>query len=118
MEATKLLKKDHDTVRDLFKQYEKAGDKAFQTKKGIFEQVKTELEIHATIEEEIFYPAARRAGIDSDLLDEADIDARERQFTRQRQPGGAATDDDYLMAGHDSLPVLSLPSQRKREPAG
>ena len=59
MEATKLLKKDHDTVRDLFKQYEKAGDKAFQTKKSIFEQVKTELEIHATIEEEIFYPAVK-----------------------------------------------------------
>ena len=60
MKATTLLKKDHDTVRDLFKQYEKAGDRAFQTKKDLFEQVKTELEIHAAIEEEIFYPAFKR----------------------------------------------------------
>ena len=30
--------------------------------------------VHALIEEEIFYPAARKAGVDADLLDEADIE--------------------------------------------
>ena len=60
MKATTLLKKDHDTVRDLFKQYEKAGDTAFQKKKSLFDEVRAELEIHSRIEEEIFYPAVRR----------------------------------------------------------
>jgi hemerythrin-like domain-containing protein len=59
MKATTLLKKDHDTVRDLFKEYERAGDRAFQTKKKLFERVRTELEIHSAIEEEIFYPAVK-----------------------------------------------------------
>jgi len=32
------------------------------------------LTVHATIEEEFFYPAARRAGVDPDLLDEANVE--------------------------------------------
>src|SRR4029077_4490037 len=32
------------------------------------------LTIHATSEEEIFYPAAREAGVESDLLDEAEVE--------------------------------------------
>jgi hypothetical protein len=32
------------------------------------------LSVHATSEEEIFYPAARRAGVESDLLDEAEVE--------------------------------------------
>jgi hypothetical protein len=57
--ATKLLKKDHDTVRDLFKQYEDAGERAYQTKKQIVERISDELDIHAQIEEKIFYQAFR-----------------------------------------------------------
>ena len=32
------------------------------------------LTVHATIEEEIFYPAAREAEVESDLLDEAEVE--------------------------------------------
>jgi hemerythrin superfamily protein len=32
------------------------------------------LTVHATIEEEFFYPAARQAGVDPDLLDEANVE--------------------------------------------
>ena len=32
------------------------------------------LTAHATIEEEIFYPAARDAGVEGDLLDEAEVE--------------------------------------------
>ena len=59
MEATKLLKKDHAAVKDLFKQYEKAGDRAYKAKKDLFERIKEELEVHSKIEEEIFYPAVK-----------------------------------------------------------
>jgi hemerythrin-like domain-containing protein len=57
--ATRLLKKDHDAVRDLFKQYEEAGERAYQTKKQLVETISGELEIHAQIEEKIFYQAFR-----------------------------------------------------------
>ena len=57
MNAVQLLKKDHQTVKELFKQYEEAGERAHQKKQRIAEHVCEALEAHTTIEEEIFYPA-------------------------------------------------------------
>ena len=59
MNAIQLLKADHKTVEALFKRYEKAGDKAFKEKKEIAQRIVKELSVHATIEEQLFYPAAR-----------------------------------------------------------
>lgn len=53
MEATALLKKDHATVKGLFKKFEDAGDRAAQTKQRLFDEVHAELDAHAAIEEEI-----------------------------------------------------------------
>jgi hemerythrin superfamily protein len=55
MNAIDLLKADHAKVQELFHQYEKAGGQ----QREIAEQIFTELEIHATLEEELFYPALR-----------------------------------------------------------
>ena len=46
MNATHLLKKDHATVKELFIQFEKAGDRAYQKKQTIFEKIHRELETH------------------------------------------------------------------------
>ncbi len=59
MDAIVLLKEDHKTVEKLFKQFEKAGEKAYQEKKRIVGKVMEELTKHAYIEEEFFYPVAR-----------------------------------------------------------
>lgn len=61
MDAIVLLKEDHKTVEKLFKKFEGAGENAVKTKKNIVDQVIEELTVHAFIEEEIFYPAAREA---------------------------------------------------------
>ncbi|GLW72895.1 hemerythrin [Kitasatospora phosalacinea] len=61
MDAIVLLKEDHKTVEKLFKEFEKAGDRAFATKRRIADRVIEELTVHAVIEEEVFYPAAREA---------------------------------------------------------
>ena len=53
--AIALLKADHQLVHDLFTQYASAGD--ISTKQMIAEQVFTALEMHAQLEENIFYPA-------------------------------------------------------------
>jgi hemerythrin superfamily protein len=60
MEATALLKKDHTTVKALFKKFEGAGDRAAQTKQRLFDEIKAELDVHAAVEEEVFYPAMRK----------------------------------------------------------
>jgi len=59
MDATKLLKADHDEVRKLFKEYEKTGDRATSKKRELFEELRDALTVHAEIEEEIFYPAVK-----------------------------------------------------------
>jgi hemerythrin superfamily protein len=54
------LKADHAHVKALFQQYEAAGHRAHQKKQGIAEEVFAALEVHTTIEEELFYPAMKR----------------------------------------------------------
>jgi hemerythrin superfamily protein len=61
MDAITLLKNDHKTVEDLFKKFEKAGERATKTKRDLVDRMIKELSIHAVIEEEIFYPAVRQA---------------------------------------------------------
>jgi len=67
--AIDLLKADHDNVKELFSQFEKSENA--QARKKIVKQALTELKAHATIEEEIFYPAVR-AHVGKDLMNEAD----------------------------------------------
>ena len=55
IDAMTLLKTDHRKVKNLFARYESAGD--FRTKHLIAEQVFTELDLHAQLEENVFYPA-------------------------------------------------------------
>lgn len=69
MNATTLLKRDHETVKGLFEKYEAAGDRAYETKKTLFMTIKDELEIHMDIEETIFYPAVKNIH-DEDIKEE------------------------------------------------
>jgi hemerythrin superfamily protein len=55
IDAISLLKTDHRKVKNLFARYESAGN--FSTKHLIAAQVFTELELHAQLEENVFYPA-------------------------------------------------------------
>jgi hemerythrin superfamily protein len=62
MNAIELLKKDHRTVESLFESFEKAKEKERETSKAeLFASIKQELDAHAKVEEEIFYPAFDRA---------------------------------------------------------
>src|SRR5688572_19275038 len=57
MKATDMLRKDHEKVDGLFERFEKAKTRA--ARKRIFEEIHTELDVHAKLEEAIFYPAVR-----------------------------------------------------------
>jgi len=67
--ALSLLKKDHDTVKDLFDKFEKAEGRP--AKKKIVNQALAELKVHAAIEEDLFYPAVRKP-VGKDIMNEAD----------------------------------------------
>ena len=56
-DAVALIKADHRKVEQLFREFEEAGDRAYKTKQQLVSQIIKELEVHATIEEEIYYPA-------------------------------------------------------------
>jgi len=75
-DAIALLARDHADVRDLFAEYDElATDQAEDEERhALAEQICAMLSAHATIEEEIFYPAARDAGVEGDLLDEAEVE--------------------------------------------
>lgn len=68
MDAFSLLKADHRKVEDLFQRLEAARGNA---KLRVFEQIKTELELHTHIEEKIFYPALEKREQTHDLTLEA-----------------------------------------------
>ena len=72
-DATALLKADHRKVSDLLKEFEEAEG---ARKRKIATQICNELTVHARIEEEIFYPAARQhlQGEDQELVNEADVE--------------------------------------------
>ena len=61
MDAISLLKDDHRTVEQLFKRFEKTGDRALVDRRRIVNEIIRELSIHAEIEETVFYPAVREA---------------------------------------------------------
>jgi Hemerythrin HHE cation binding domain len=67
--ALALLEEDHREVQELFEQYEDLRDD--DEKAELAEKICLALTVHTHIEEEIFYPHARKATKDDDLLDEA-----------------------------------------------
>jgi len=69
--AIAMLKEDHENVKDLFDKFEETNGSA--TKAKIVSEAVTQLKIHATIEEELFYPSVRQEIEDEEgIMDEAD----------------------------------------------
>lgn len=76
-DAFALLKADHKAVKALFKDYQDLVDAQADAdeRQQLAERICMMLTVHATIEEELFYPPAREAlGDDADLIDEADVE--------------------------------------------
>jgi len=75
-DATRLLADDHREVHALFEDYAKLADggAGADERRPLAEEICTLLTVHAALEEEIFYPAARAAGVDAGVLDEAEVE--------------------------------------------
>ena len=90
MNAIEVLKADHARVQALFRQYEAAENQA-QPQRALAEQIFTALEVHATLEEELFYPAVR-AQLGPVTVEEEPTDAAEGDADTEEADGDADTD--------------------------
>lgn len=91
-DAIALLKADHRTVEDLFERFEKATRR--DQKKKLADQICTELVIHASIEEEVFYPACQ-GKIDDDIVEEAYVEHDGAKILIAEIAAGSPDDEFY-----------------------
>jgi len=69
MNALEVLKQDHQKVKVLFQEARQGTDR--NKRKELFDKIDTELEIHAHIEETVFYPALETHEELKDMVAEA-----------------------------------------------
>ena len=91
-EIIEELKEDHKRVRAAFRAAEKLdAEEDGEELKEIVDQTCAELEIHALLEEELIYPAAREVLKEADLVDEAEVEHNSAKALiaqlRQMSPG-------------------------------
>jgi len=90
-DAISMLTADHRKVEELFEKYENA-----RARKGeLAKEICLELTIHTMIEEEIFYPACREAGADSDIMDEANVEHDGAKTLIAELENGSPDDEFY-----------------------
>ncbi|MBA3510952.1 hemerythrin domain-containing protein [Sphingomonas sp.] len=94
-DAIALLKQDHRTVEELFAQFEKASGGG--RKQKLAEQICLELSVHATIEEEIFYPACE-GKVEQELLKEAYVEHDGAKMLIAEIQAGDGRSDDFFDA--------------------
>ncbi|HZW22216.1 hemerythrin domain-containing protein [Noviherbaspirillum sp.] len=105
-DALHILAEDHKKVMELFDEFERMKEDEEtddEAKQVLVETACAELTIHAQVEEEIFYPAARDAIDDMDLLDEAEVEhASAKQLITElaaMQPGDDLYDAKFTVLG-------------------
>jgi hypothetical protein len=71
MNAFTLLKEDHKKVAGILEKIDATTERGVKTREELFAQLKTELDIHAEIEETIFYPELEKHDESRDITLEA-----------------------------------------------
>ncbi len=96
--ATHMIRMDHGAVMSKFHRIE--ADTPLSQKKALVDVICLALEIHAQLEEELFYPALREAGANADVLGKSvpEHDAMRGHIERLRsmQPEDPAFDQELM----------------------
>jgi hemerythrin superfamily protein len=105
MDATELLELDHRSVEKLFKDYEQLIEQKADAKKRttLATTICNALTVHAEIEEQLFYPAAKKEIDETDLIFEAAVEHTTMKFLISEM--SAASKKDALFDAH--VKVLS-----------
>jgi len=103
--ATNMIRMDHTHVLMTFHKYER--DTPVQTKQALVNTACLALEIHAQLEEEIFYPAMRALAKDQAVVAKSipEHDEMKRLIAKLRsmEPGDAEYDDTFMELMRDVL---------------
>ena len=95
-EILDMLKEDHKKAKKAFAEFErldKNDEEDAERGQELIGQTCKELEVHATLEEELFYPALREALKEPELLDEAEVEhMTAKTLIQQLQEGGLEED--------------------------
>jgi hemerythrin-like domain-containing protein len=95
-EIIEELKEDHKRVKQAFRQAEKLdAEEDGEELREIVEQTCGELEVHARLEEEVFYPAAREVLKDEQLIDEAEVEHGSAKALIAQLRGMGPDDEKY-----------------------
>ena len=105
-DACDLLDADHKAVKKMFNEFEKLTESRGNTrqkKRMLADQICQELTVHAKIEEEIFYPAIRKAIKDELMMAEAEVEHMSAKDLiaqiQEMEAGGALFDAKVLVLG-------------------
>jgi len=95
-EPMEMLIEDHRKVQKMFKQFEKLKEQDDdQSKRDLVDLTCAELKVHTQIEEEIFYPAAREALEEGDLVAEALVEHNSAKELIAKLQGSDADAEEY-----------------------
>jgi hemerythrin-like domain-containing protein len=100
-DAIAMLKADHQRVRELFAQYEAAEN--VETKRTLADQVFRELEMHAQLEENVFYPTINEETDEGPELVKESLSEHETVKTLIQELRGMAHDTDEFDAKFQEL---------------
>jgi hemerythrin-like domain-containing protein len=95
-DAIDLLKEDHDKVEKAFRDFEKMDREDAESCSELVKTVCEELKVHTTLEEEIFYPAAREAIEDDDLMNEAAVEHETAKMLIEQLENMDADDPNFF----------------------
>lgn len=105
-DACDLLDADHRAIKKMFTEFEALTESRGNTreqKRMLAEKICRELTAHAQIEEEIFYPAIRKAIKDELLMNEAEVEHMSARDLiaqiREIEPGDTLFDAKVLVLG-------------------
>src|ERR1043165_6236025 len=94
--AIELLKEQHDKVKKALKEFEKLDREDTETQKQLVQTVCEDLKVHTTLEEELFYPAAREAIDDEDLMNEAQVEHETAKMLIEQLENMGPEDPNYF----------------------
>jgi molecular chaperone DnaK (HSP70) len=100
--AVEILKEQHDKVKKAFKEFEKMDRDDNEAQQQLVQTVCEDLKLHTTLEEELFYPAAREAIDDEDLLNEAQVEHETAKMLIEQLENMGPDDPNY----HATFTVL------------
>jgi hemerythrin-like domain-containing protein len=91
-----MLKADHKKAKKAFKDFEKMDvEEDGESAEALVSQTLAELEIHTTLEEQVFYPAARSALKEEDLIDEAEVEHMTAKVLIEQLKSMSADDEKF-----------------------